>query len=251
MQNPGKCVFLNLRIWFFCTLKCDNHWSKEITESRLTDSKSAVSGVSAEARAKNNGKRAFVLTGGTPSLKLLWLSQEPGVQARRLDTLLACFDLSSSREELQAVGSPFEALCCLLIYLFVQVTPPWLSLPRPRPQPLPLSGCRALGVAQRLFHRHQAFGAHDSSEGSAGAHSRSPFCCRTQRWALHPRRRGPRHQGAAGALWHVAHVCQAFWMGVFSCPCLAGCCWRWLSCHGEKVQHCSLADLAGGPAVPR
>uniref|UniRef100_A0A286ZKB9 Constitutive coactivator of peroxisome proliferator-activated receptor gamma n=1 Tax=Sus scrofa TaxID=9823 RepID=A0A286ZKB9_PIG len=59
--------------------------------------------------------------GGTPSLKLLWLSQEPGVQARRLDTLLACFDLSSSREELQAVGSPFEALCCLLIYLFVQV----------------------------------------------------------------------------------------------------------------------------------
>uniref|UniRef100_A0A8D1ULS9 Constitutive coactivator of peroxisome proliferator-activated receptor gamma n=1 Tax=Sus scrofa TaxID=9823 RepID=A0A8D1ULS9_PIG len=59
--------------------------------------------------------------GGTPSLKLLWLSQEPGVQARRLDTLLACFDLSSSREELQAVGSPFEALCCLLIYLFVQL----------------------------------------------------------------------------------------------------------------------------------
>uniref|UniRef100_A0A8D1ULP9 Constitutive coactivator of peroxisome proliferator-activated receptor gamma n=1 Tax=Sus scrofa TaxID=9823 RepID=A0A8D1ULP9_PIG len=191
------------------------------------------------------------IPGGTPSLKLLWLSQEPGVQARRLDTLLACFDLSSSREELQAVGSPFEALCCLLIYLFVQVTPPWLSLPRPRPQPLPLSGCRALGVAQRLFHRHQAFGAHDSSEGSAGAHSRSPFCCRTQRWALHPRRRGPRHQGAAGALWHVAHVCQAFWMGVFSCPCLAGCCWRWLSCHGEKVQHCSLADLAGVPAFPR
>ncbi|XP_047625639.1 constitutive coactivator of peroxisome proliferator-activated receptor gamma isoform X5 [Phacochoerus africanus] len=60
------------------------------------------------------------IPGGTPSLKLLWLSQEPGVQARRLDTLLACFDLSSSREELQDVGSPFEALCCLLIYLFVQ-----------------------------------------------------------------------------------------------------------------------------------
>uniref|UniRef100_A0A8C3WF61 Constitutive coactivator of peroxisome proliferator-activated receptor gamma n=1 Tax=Catagonus wagneri TaxID=51154 RepID=A0A8C3WF61_9CETA len=59
--------------------------------------------------------------GGTPSLKLLWLSQEPGVQARRLDTLLACFDLSSSREELQAIGSPFAALCCLLTYLFVQV----------------------------------------------------------------------------------------------------------------------------------
>ncbi|XP_047625638.1 constitutive coactivator of peroxisome proliferator-activated receptor gamma isoform X4 [Phacochoerus africanus] len=68
------------------------------------------------------------IPGGTPSLKLLWLSQEPGVQARRLDTLLACFDLSSSREELQDVGSPFEALCCLLIYLFVQVAevePQW------------------------------------------------------------------------------------------------------------------------------
>lgn len=54
-------------------------------------------------------------------MKLLWLNQEPEIQARRLDTLLACFDLSSSREELQAVENPFKALCCLLIYLFVQV----------------------------------------------------------------------------------------------------------------------------------
>ncbi|XP_044616773.2 constitutive coactivator of peroxisome proliferator-activated receptor gamma isoform X3 [Equus asinus] len=61
------------------------------------------------------------LAGGTPSLKLLWLNQEPEIPARRLDTLLACFDLSSSREELQAVENPFKALCCLLIYLFVQV----------------------------------------------------------------------------------------------------------------------------------
>ncbi|XP_053448808.1 constitutive coactivator of peroxisome proliferator-activated receptor gamma isoform X2 [Nycticebus coucang] len=59
--------------------------------------------------------------GGTPSLKILWLNQEPEVQARRLDTLLACFNLSSCREELQAVESPLAALCCLLIYLFVQV----------------------------------------------------------------------------------------------------------------------------------
>ncbi|XP_039738065.1 constitutive coactivator of peroxisome proliferator-activated receptor gamma isoform X5 [Pteropus medius] len=59
--------------------------------------------------------------GGTPSLKVLWLSQEPGIQARRMDTLLACLDLSSSREELQAVESRFQALCCLLTYLFVQV----------------------------------------------------------------------------------------------------------------------------------
>ncbi|XP_047591198.1 constitutive coactivator of peroxisome proliferator-activated receptor gamma isoform X4 [Lutra lutra] len=61
------------------------------------------------------------IPGGTPNLKSLWLNQEPGVQGRRLDALLGCFDLSSSREELQAVENPFKALCCLLIYLFVQV----------------------------------------------------------------------------------------------------------------------------------
>lgn len=59
--------------------------------------------------------------GRKPSLEVLWLSQEPAVQARRLDTLLACFNLSSSREDLQAVESPLRALCCLLIYIFVQV----------------------------------------------------------------------------------------------------------------------------------
>ncbi|XP_029800607.1 constitutive coactivator of peroxisome proliferator-activated receptor gamma isoform X3 [Suricata suricatta] len=59
--------------------------------------------------------------GGTPNLKLLWLNQDPGLQAHRLDALLGCFDLFSSREELQAVENPFKALCCLLIYLFVQV----------------------------------------------------------------------------------------------------------------------------------
>lgn len=56
-------------------------------------------------------------------MKLLWLNQEPGTQARRVEALLGCFDLSSSREELQAVENPFRALCCLLTYLFVQVTP--------------------------------------------------------------------------------------------------------------------------------
>ncbi|KAF6270209.1 family with sequence similarity 120B [Rhinolophus ferrumequinum] len=61
------------------------------------------------------------IPGGTPSLNLLWLNQELGTQALRMDTLLACFDLLSSREELQAVEMPFQALCCLLTYLFVQV----------------------------------------------------------------------------------------------------------------------------------
>ncbi|XP_054346260.1 constitutive coactivator of peroxisome proliferator-activated receptor gamma isoform X3 [Pongo pygmaeus] len=63
----------------------------------------------------------MTIPGGMPSLKILWLNEEPEIQVRRLDTLLACFNLSSSREELQAVESPFQALCCLLIYLFVQV----------------------------------------------------------------------------------------------------------------------------------
>ncbi|XP_012892090.1 PREDICTED: constitutive coactivator of peroxisome proliferator-activated receptor gamma [Dipodomys ordii] len=59
--------------------------------------------------------------GGTPSLEVLWLNLEPAAQNQRLDTLLACFNLSSSREELQTVESPLRALCCLLIYLFVQL----------------------------------------------------------------------------------------------------------------------------------
>lgn len=66
-------------------------------------------------------------------MKVLWLSQEPGVQARRVDTLLACLDLSSSQDELRAVESPFQALCCLLTYLFVQVTCSWPRRPRCRP----------------------------------------------------------------------------------------------------------------------
>lgn len=54
-------------------------------------------------------------------MRVLWLDHGPRVEAQRLDTLLACFDLFSAREELQAVEGPFQALCCLLIYLFVQV----------------------------------------------------------------------------------------------------------------------------------
>lgn len=80
-------------------------------------------------------------------MRQLWLSQEPGIQAQRLDTLLACFDLSSSREELQAVESPFQALCCLLVYLFVQVTS-LLAVAvavTPCSWPSPFGGCGGLG----------------------------------------------------------------------------------------------------------
>lgn len=85
-------------------------------------------------------------------MKLLWLSQEAGLQAQRLDTLLACFDLSSSREELQVVESPFQALCCLLIYLFVQVTsfPVEAAAVTPHSWPSPFVGCGALGCSRGL-----------------------------------------------------------------------------------------------------
>ncbi|KAM5229258.1 constitutive coactivator of peroxisome proliferator-activated receptor gamma [Ctenodactylus gundi] len=63
----------------------------------------------------------MTVPGGTPTLKMLWLSREPAVQTQRLNTLLACFNLSSSKEDLQGVESPLRALCCLLIYLFIQV----------------------------------------------------------------------------------------------------------------------------------
>lgn len=94
-----------------------------------------------------NGLFFFFKLGGTPSLRQLWLSQEPGIQAQRLDTLLACFDLSSSREELQAVERPFQALCCLLVYLFVQVTPllAVAAAVTPRFWPLTFAGYGGLG----------------------------------------------------------------------------------------------------------
>ncbi|XP_045150432.1 constitutive coactivator of peroxisome proliferator-activated receptor gamma isoform X1 [Echinops telfairi] len=61
------------------------------------------------------------IPGGVPSLKTLWLTQEPGVRALRYEVLLACFNLSSMQEDLRAVEGPFRALCCLLVYLFLQV----------------------------------------------------------------------------------------------------------------------------------
>ncbi|KAM6185275.1 constitutive coactivator of peroxisome proliferator-activated receptor gamma [Rhynchocyon petersi] len=61
------------------------------------------------------------IPGGMPSLKTLWLTQEPSIQAQRFDVLLACFNLSFMKEDLQAIEGPLRALCCLLVFLFVQV----------------------------------------------------------------------------------------------------------------------------------
>uniref|UniRef100_A0A8D0G7C0 Constitutive coactivator of peroxisome proliferator-activated receptor gamma n=1 Tax=Sphenodon punctatus TaxID=8508 RepID=A0A8D0G7C0_SPHPU len=59
--------------------------------------------------------------GGTPSLRTLWLSKEPQVKMQRYCTFLACFHLQDMAEELQALETPVAAVCCLLIYLNVQV----------------------------------------------------------------------------------------------------------------------------------
>ncbi|XP_038598732.1 constitutive coactivator of peroxisome proliferator-activated receptor gamma isoform X1 [Tachyglossus aculeatus] len=64
------------------------------------------------------------LPGGTPSLKTLWLVQEPGARAQRYSTFLACFGLPTmapEAEELQALEGSLAATCCLLSYLLLQV----------------------------------------------------------------------------------------------------------------------------------
>lgn len=60
-----------------------------------------------------------------------------------MDVLLTCLDLSSSGEELQALESPFRTLCCLLIYLFMQVT----AAPAVATQALPPPALRLTGGA--------------------------------------------------------------------------------------------------------
>ena len=100
----------------------------------------------------------FFFKGGTPSLEVLWLSHEPAAQALRLDTLLACFNLSSAREELQAVESPLRALCCLLVYLFVQVnaelTVQYVNIDSPLSLASPSWSAESVSMARPLSTEH-------------------------------------------------------------------------------------------------
>ncbi|XP_048342747.1 constitutive coactivator of peroxisome proliferator-activated receptor gamma isoform X2 [Sphaerodactylus townsendi] len=61
------------------------------------------------------------LPGGTPSLRILWLSKGPEAEKRRCCTFLACFQLQDVTEELQALEASAAAVCSLLMYLALQV----------------------------------------------------------------------------------------------------------------------------------
>ncbi|XP_078085603.1 constitutive coactivator of peroxisome proliferator-activated receptor gamma isoform X2 [Mustelus asterias] len=63
------------------------------------------------------------LPGGTPDLQTLWLTDEPEVQKLRYCTFLACFGLQDFVEELLPLELPTAAaVCCLLIYVTLQVS---------------------------------------------------------------------------------------------------------------------------------
>ncbi|XP_060128819.1 constitutive coactivator of peroxisome proliferator-activated receptor gamma [Zootoca vivipara] len=61
------------------------------------------------------------LPGGTPSLRSLWLSSGPETEKLRHWTFLACFQLQEIAEEIQALEGSVAVVCCLLLYLFLQV----------------------------------------------------------------------------------------------------------------------------------
>ena len=193
-------------------------------------------------------------------MKLLWLGQEAGLQAQRLDTLLACFDLSFSREELQVVESPFQALCCLLTYLFVQVTSfpveaaavtrrlswgvvLWDVAVGWSPAPSPPSVCAVNASPSQCS---------DSSEGSGGRAFAKPRLLPDLEVGPAPKcDRGLRRLTRAGTLLHFAHACRAFW----ALDCSRVPMWvvvpvGGVSCNGEKIQRCSPADLARVTALP-
>ncbi|XP_006017048.1 constitutive coactivator of peroxisome proliferator-activated receptor gamma isoform X1 [Alligator sinensis] len=61
------------------------------------------------------------IPGETPSLRTLWLGKGPDIENQRYSTFLACFHLQDMVEELKALKAPVAAVCCLLMYLLLQV----------------------------------------------------------------------------------------------------------------------------------
>ncbi|XP_043922830.1 constitutive coactivator of peroxisome proliferator-activated receptor gamma [Protopterus annectens] len=61
------------------------------------------------------------LSGGTPNLRTLWLSEGPETNKLRYHTFLACFNIQDLAEELQNLEASTLGVCCLLIYLALQV----------------------------------------------------------------------------------------------------------------------------------
>ncbi|XP_041418678.1 constitutive coactivator of peroxisome proliferator-activated receptor gamma isoform X2 [Xenopus laevis] len=58
---------------------------------------------------------------GIPSIQNLWTSNSPDIQRERLYAFLACFHIESFTDELKALEPHIAAVCCLLIYIAVQV----------------------------------------------------------------------------------------------------------------------------------
>ncbi|XP_019405452.1 PREDICTED: constitutive coactivator of peroxisome proliferator-activated receptor gamma isoform X2 [Crocodylus porosus] len=61
------------------------------------------------------------IPGETPSLRTLWLGKGPDIENQRYSTFLACFHLQDMVEELKALKAPVAAVCCLLMYLLMQL----------------------------------------------------------------------------------------------------------------------------------
>ncbi|KAM4694112.1 constitutive coactivator of peroxisome proliferator-activated receptor gamma isoform 2-T2 [Discoglossus pictus] len=61
------------------------------------------------------------MPGGMPSIRHLWLSDGLEVQEQRYYTCLACFHAEGCAQELREQKTPVAAVCCLLIYLALQV----------------------------------------------------------------------------------------------------------------------------------
>ncbi|XP_006005954.1 constitutive coactivator of peroxisome proliferator-activated receptor gamma isoform X2 [Latimeria chalumnae] len=61
------------------------------------------------------------LPGGTPSLQRLWLAEGPEVKKLRYHTFLACFNVQELLEELSCLDALIAGVCCLLIYLTLEI----------------------------------------------------------------------------------------------------------------------------------
>ncbi|KAG8444345.1 hypothetical protein GDO86_009507 [Hymenochirus boettgeri] len=61
------------------------------------------------------------IPGEIPSLRTLWLKNSPDVEQIRFHMCLACFHAESFTDELRALEPRLAALCCLMIYIALQV----------------------------------------------------------------------------------------------------------------------------------
>uniref|UniRef100_F6U654 Constitutive coactivator of peroxisome proliferator-activated receptor gamma n=1 Tax=Xenopus tropicalis TaxID=8364 RepID=F6U654_XENTR len=61
------------------------------------------------------------IAGGAPSIRNLWMANSPDIQSERFYAYFACFQIENFTDELKALEPCLAAVCCLLIYIAVQV----------------------------------------------------------------------------------------------------------------------------------